>query len=250
MAEPPSSDRLDPDTAGAIIRRATELDTARLDGAEPGLDRYALEAAAGEVGLSPAAVRRALAEHDAGVLGAPDAGRSILGPARARSIRTVDLPVALAGQHVDRWLKAQLLEVHRRAPDHVEWRRRDDLGAKLRRKVDPAKKVRLSGVDGVFASVVDDGDGRTIVRLEADLRHTRDGLRTGVVGAPAAAGTVLGGVGVAFFAGEPALVAAGIPLGIALGGTGLLVARRTLAQELDDAQRVLDLFLDDLDRGR
>lgn len=244
-------DRLDPDTAAAIIRRATEIDQARAaEGADgPGIDRSALEEAAGEVGLSPASVRRAMAEHDAGALDPADDGRSILGPARARSVRTVDLPARQAQEAVTRWLKGQLLEVHRRDGDQTEWRRRGDLTAKLRRKVDPTKRVRLDSVDGVVASVVADGDGRAVVRLDADLEHTRTGLWTGVIGIPTAAGPVLGGAAALVLA-EPLIFVAGFPVGLALGGTGLVVGRHTLATELDEAQRVLDLFLEELDRGR
>ena len=171
------SDPLDPDAAGEVLRRAAELDLER-GGDGRGLDRSTLEAAADEVGLSSDAVRRALAEHDAGALAPTPPERSLLGPARVRLVRTIDLPPRSARQRVDRWLKSQLLEVHRRGPTETEWRRRDDLGAKVRRRVDPTKRVRLSGVDGVVASVVDDGTGRSVVRLEGLLEFTRNGLRT------------------------------------------------------------------------
>lgn len=239
-------DRLDPDTAGEIIRRATELEQARTT-EDPGVDRFALESAASEVGLSPAAVRQALAEHDAGALGPADDGRSILGPARARSVRTVDLPPHLARGRIEKWTKSQLLEVHRRADNGIEWRRRDDLEAKVRRKLSK-KSAKLSNIDALITSVADDGNGRSIVRLEADLTHTRSGLKTGVVGVPAAAGPVLGGAA-ALVLSNPLILIAGIPVGLLFGGAGIYVARQTLATERDEAQRVLDLYLDDLDRG-
>lgn len=246
MADRPTDDRLDPEAVSEIIRRASELDTdRRFD--SPGLDRTALEAAADEVGISPAAVRRALAEHDAGALvRAPD--RSVLGPARSQAVRTVDLPVHIARDRVDRWLKSQLLAVHGRRGDEVEWRRRDDFSAKLRRRVDLTKRVRLSGVDAIVASVVAAGDGRSIVRLDADLEHTRRGLLLGVVGVPAAVTPVLAGAA-ALVLGEPVIFAAGFPAGAALGGAGLYAGRRTLAAEREEAARVVELFLDDLDRG-
>ncbi len=247
MTDRPEQQPLDPDTAGAIIRRATELDLARGQD-DLGVQRHALEAAADEVGISPASVRQAMAEHDAGALVAEAGGRSILGPARARGVRTVDLPLAVAQQQVSTWLKAQLLEVHRRSGDELEWRRRDDFRAKLRRKVDVGKKVRLGSVDAVIASVVDDGNGRSIVRLEADLENTRNGLKLGVVAVPTVAGPALGGAA-ALVLGDPLLLLAGLPVGLALGGTGVYVARKTLGSELAEAQRVIDLYLDQLDRG-
>ncbi len=243
---PMPMDRLDPDTAGEIIRRATELDQSRT-AEEPGVDRFALESAASEVGLSPAAIRQAMAEHDAGALGPADAGRSVLGPARARSVRTVDLPPDLALQRVERWTKTQLLQVHRRKGSEVEWRRRDDLEAKVRRRISK-KSAKLNNIDALITSVVDDGNGRSVVRMEADLEHTRSGLRTGVVIIPTAAGPVLGGAAALVLA-NPLILVAGIPAGLLLGGTGIYVARQTLASERDEAQRVLDLYLDELDRG-
>lgn len=243
MDEARSHDRIDPSIANEIIRRAAELDADRqLE--LPGVDRSALEAAAGEVGISPAAVRRALAEHDAGALVQP-ADRSVLGPARARAVRTVDLPTGVARSQVERWLKGQLMEVHARRGDEVEWRRRGDLTAKLRRKVDPTKRIRLGDVDAVVVSVVGAGDGRSIVRLEADLTNTRSGLLTGVVAIPAAAGPALGGLAAIVLA-EPLIFVAGVPVGLALGGSGLLVSRRTLASERAEAARVIELFLDEL----
>lgn len=239
-------DRLDPDTASEIIRRATELDQSRVQEA-PGVDRFALESAAGEVGLSPASVRQAMAEYDAGALGPADPGRSILGAARARSVRTVDLPQNIALARIERWTRSQLLEVHRRSGPQTEWRRRDDLEAKVRRKLSK-KSSKLSNIDALITSVVDDGNGRSIVRLEADLEYTRTGLRSGVVLVPTAAGPVLGAAA-ALVLSNPALLLAGIPVGLAFGGTGIYVARQTLAAERDEAQRVLDLHLDDLDRG-
>ncbi len=227
-----------------MIRRAAELDAAdRID--EPGLDRTALEAAASEVGISPAAVRRALAEHDAGALTRPT-DRSVLGPARSQAVRTVGLPATVARQRVDRWLRSQLLEVHDRRGVEVEWRRRRDLSATLRRRIDPRRRVRLGGVDAVVASVVTAGEGASIVRLEADLGFTRRGLFTGVVAIPAAAGPVLGGAA-ALVVHEPAVFLAGFPAGVVLGGAGLVAGRRTLAGERQEATRVIELFLVDLD---
>ena len=237
--------RIDRESASEIIRRAAELDAADPgDDAMGRIDRRALEAAAEEVGISPAAVRLAMAEHDAGALVRPD-DRSILGPARALAVRTVDLPMSVARERVDRWLKGQLLEVKERHGDEVVWCRRQDLAAKLRRKVDPTRRVRLAQVDAVCASVADVGDGRSIVRLEADLGLTRRGLLTGVAALPSAAGTVIvGGMAAALV--DPLLFVAGLPVGAALGGAGLYAGRRTLARERAEAHRVLDLFLDDL----
>lgn len=238
--------RLDPEAANEIIRRAAELDAAGMF-EQPGVDREALRAAAGEVGLSPAAVQRALAEHEAGTLAVVDRG-GLLGPARVQATRVVDLTPPVARVRIERWLKSQLLERSRRDGDLVEWRRRDDLAAKVRRKVDLTKRVRLEGVDTVLVTVVDAGEDRSLVRLVADLENTRRGLATGVVAIPTAAGPVLGGA-LAAVSGDIFWLVGGVPAGMALGGLGVVGARRTLANQRREAGIVLDVFLDDLEDG-
>ncbi len=239
--------RLDPETAKEVIRRAVELDAGPLDDSA-GIDRRALAAAADEIGISPASVRRALAEHDAGALVRP-VDRSILGPAHALAVRVVPLSPAKATGRIERFLKAQLLEVHDRRDDEVVWSRRQDLTARIRRKVDFGKRLRLSGVDAVAVSVADADDGHSLVRLEADLGHTRRGLLSGVAIAPTVAAPILGGIA-AIVVHEPLLFVGGFPVGAALGSAGLYAGRRTLAHEREEAGRVLALFLDDLGRTR
>ena len=247
MEERTRHGRLDRESASEVIRRAAELDAGRFE--DPGgIDRRALQEAADEVGISEAAVRRALAEHDAGALvQAPD--RSLLGPAHALSVRVVPLPRTTAAQRVDRFLRGQMLEVKERRGDEVVWCRRTDLAAKLRRKVDLNKRVRLDGVDEIIACVADAGDGHSLVRLEASLEHTRRGLITGVAVLPAGAAPVAGAL-LTVVTKDLFWLVGGVPAGVALGGAGLYAGRRTLAGEREDARRALELQLDELERGR
>lgn len=238
-------DPLDRDAAAEIIRRASELDAPDVARPDPGqLDRASVEAAAAEVGLSPAAVRRAMAEHDAGALAVSDGG-GLLGADRAVVSRTVSLPPHVARPQIDQWLRSQTFEVHRRDGDGVVWQRRDDFVAKVRRKVDLTKKVRLADVDQVATSVVPVDGGGSLVRLVADLGNTRRGLLTGVVAVPAASGPVLG-VAATVLMSDPVFLAIGIPAGAALGGLGIVGGRRTLRTVRDEAARTMALFLDDL----
>lgn len=238
-------DRLDRRSASDVIRRAAELDSESRGGSD-GLERAALEAAAGEVGISPAALHQALAEHDAGALTVAPGRAGLLGPARVGAVRTVELPADIARGRVDRWLRSQTLAIAERRGDAVVWRRRDDFAAKLRRRVDLAKRVRLGNVDAVIACVAPADESQSVVRLEVDLDNTRRGLITGVVAIPTAAGPVLGGAA-GLVMGEIALFAAGVPVGLALGGLGILGGRRTLRSERTDAGRAIDLFLDELE---
>ncbi len=139
--------------------------------------------------------------------------------------------------------------MHDRRADEVVWARRDDLTARIRRKVDFGKRRRLSGVDAISVSVADADDDHSLVRLEADLSNTRRGLLTGVAIAPTAAAPLLGGVA-AIVVHDPLLFVAGFPVGALLGSAGLYAGRRSLAHERAEAERVLGLFLDDLGRDR
>lgn len=242
------NERLDPEQAQQILRRAAELES-RHQREEPGLDRGALEAAAEEVGISPDAVRKAMAEHDAGTLVERPDDRHVLGPAQARVVRTVAMPITAAQLAVSKWLKSQLLTVHSRRGDEVVWTRRTDMVSKVFRRVDVTKRVQLGGVDRIVASVVDRGDGRALIRLDADLEFTRKGLVTGVVAIPAVVAPVVAGAA-AMVLSEPWIFAAGIPAGAAMGAAGIYAGRKTLAAERDDAQRILELFVADLDPRR
>lgn len=237
------SERLDPDAAREILRRAVEIESERRAGT-PDIEREALEQAAAEVGISPDAVRRAVAEHGVGAIPVPVHPRSMLGAIDVRAVAVIDRPTAQVDTIVKRWLTSQTLAVSRRSGSTTEWTRRNDMVAKVRRKVDLTKRIRLDQVDRVIVSVGDSGDGRTLLRIEADLENTRRGLRTGAVGAPTIGAPIAFGI-VAVFT-EPWLFLAGFPAGAALGSAGLYLARKTLAQARDEAQRVIDLFVAEL----
>lgn len=241
------TDRLEPAAAREILRRAAEIESERRV-STPDIEREALEQAAAEVGISPDAVRRAVAEHGVGAIPVPARPRSMLGPVDVRAVSVVDLPASVVEARVTRFLKSQLLTVTRRGAGSTEWGQRQDLAARVRRRVDLNKRIRLDGVDRVVVSVGESGDGRTLMRMEADLENTRRGLRTGAVGAPAIGAPVAGGIA-AILLTEPMLFAAGFPAGAALGSAGLYLSRKVLAAQRDEAQRVIDLFVAELTDG-
>lgn len=239
------SERLDPDAAREILRRAAEIEADRRAAPTPDIEREALEEAAAEVGISAEAVQRAVAEHGVGAIPVPARARSLLGPIDVRAVAVIDRPVGVVDAAVTRWLKSQTLAVSRRRGSSTEWTRRDDMMARVRRRLDLARQIRLDQVDRVVVSVGDSGDGRTVLRIEADLENTRRGLRTGAVGAPAVGAPIAGGVA-AMILGDPLLFVVGIPAGAALGSAGLYLARKTLAEARDEAQRFIDLFVAEL----
>lgn len=243
------SEPLDPRAADDVLRRAAELSAATGAGTAPaGFDRSSLTEAAGEVGIERHAVELALAEHDAGLLRA-EAGRSgLLGSSRVVESRVVSCDLTASRAQVVHWLRSQLLTRDEKRGGAELWRPREDLAAKVRRKVDArvARRVRLSEVDAIEVATADAGDGRTLVRLEAVFDDMRRGLRTGVVVIPAAVTPVLGGVA-SMIVGDPTPLLASIPAAGALGATGAYASRRTLADRCAHARRALRGFLDDLE---
>lgn len=244
MTEP-----LDPSAADEVLRRAAEISAQQHPiPVHGGYDRRSLTEAASEVGIEKRAVELALAEHDAGILQHADARGGLLGASRVLETRVVSRSVAESRGHVTHWLRSQLLHRDERHGAVEVWRPRDDLGAKLRRKVDArtSRKVRLGEVDAVDVSVVDCGEGRSLVRLEVVLDDMRRGLRTGVVVVPSAVAPVLG-VAAAALTGEIAIALASVPLGGALGAVGTVAGRRTLSDQRERSRRALCSFLDDLE---
>jgi hypothetical protein len=245
------SEPLDPLAADEVLRRAAEISAQdRPVPAVGGYDRRSLTEAASEVGIEQRAVELALAEHDAGILQHDGARASLLGPSRVLETRVVGRSVPESKGHVTHWLRSQLLHRDERHGSAEVWRPRDDLGAKLRRKVDArtSRRVRLADVDAVDVSVVDCGEGRSLVRLEVVFDDMRRGLRTGVVVVPTAVAPVLG-IAAAALTGEILLAVGAVPLGGALGAVGTLAGRRTLADQRERARRALCRFLDGLEDG-
>ncbi len=240
------SNELGPDEANEVLRRAAELGVGGPDA--PGLDRRALADAAAEVGIERRAVELALAEHDAGVLGTRESTGGVLGPSRVVETRTVPLPRQQAHDRVVAWLKGQLLVRSERQGNTEIWRPRDDLGAKVRRKVDGriGKRLRLGELDAVVVSAAAAGGDDSIVRLEAVFDDMRRGLRTGVVIVPTAVTPALGAAA-ALITGEVAFALGGLPLAGALGTLGAFAGRRTLGDHREQARRALRNLLDDLE---
>jgi len=247
------SDPLDPRAADEVLRRAAELSaTGVTGGATSGFDRRSLADAATEVGIERHAVELALAEHDAGLLRADTGRGGLLGASRVVESRVVDCDLTAARAQVVHWLRGQLLTRDEKRGGAEVWRPREDLAAKVRRKVDAriARRVRLSDVDAVEVSTADAGAGRSLIRLEAVFDDMRRGLRTGVVVIPTAVTPVLGAVASAIV-GDPLPLLLSVPAAGALGATGAYAGRRTLADRCAHAGRALRSFLDDVeDAGR
>lgn len=240
--------RLTSDQVALVLRRAAELDAAAdADTGSAVYDAAAIEEAASEVGLSPAAVRRAVAELRVGAL-APEVAAP---PRRARAAesrrisdqRLVDLTPAAARAAVDRFLRTQMFELRRRSGDRALYRLRSDLVASMRRRLDFAGAIKLDGL-ALVDVVVTAADDRTLVRVEAELTASRSSVVAGSAAAGAGVTLVTGLTG-ALLA-EPGLVIAALPAGAVIGASGLRVAGGRWQRHRDDVAEVIAGLLDRL----
>ncbi|MFP3901264.1 MAG: hypothetical protein ACLFXM_10440 [Acidimicrobiia bacterium] len=232
--------RLTSDEVAAVLRRASEIDAERGRPDEGGrIDARAVEEAAGEVGLSPVAVRQAIAELRAGALPEPSAHRGArLAASRVvTEQRLVARPVDEAHATIERFLRTQMLDLRRRSGDRAVYRPRSDLVASLRRGLDFAGTIKLDGIRTVSVVVTPADDRLTLVRIDAELTSGRAGIVGGASAAGATVALLTGGAGAAL--GEPALVAAAVPAGAGVGAGGLWIAGTRWQRRRRDVADVL-----------
>lgn len=240
------SPRLSSDEVALVLRRAAELEAEdQGPGLVDGYDPAAVEEAAREAGLSPAAVRQAVAELRVGALPlAVDRGRTrSLSSRRVADQRLVGTPPDAVHAAIDRFMRTQMLELRRRSGDRSLYRQRSDLVASLRRGLDFAGAIKLDGLRTIDV-VVTQADDRTLVRIEAELASSR----VNAVAGGAAAGTavtVTTGLAGALMA-EPVLVVGALPAGAVVGGSGIRVAGARWRKRRDDVAEVLASLLDRL----
>lgn len=238
--------RLTSDEVALVLRRAAELDAFdEQAGAVTGYEPEAVEEAAREVGLSPAAVRQAVAELRVGALSSPaERGRARTASSRlVAHHRLVATPPAAVLAAVDRFMRTQMLELRRRSGDRSLYRPRSDLVASLRRGLDFGGAIKLEGLRTIDV-VVTPADDLTLVRIEAEMTVSR---ANAVAGGAAAGTAVTVGTGLlgAVLA-EPMLVVGAIPAGAVIGGGGIRVAGTRWRKRRDDVAEVLASLLDRL----
>jgi hypothetical protein len=257
--ERPARLTLTSDEVALVLRRAAEIDAATDDLADPTrYDAAAVEAAAGEVGLSPAAVRRAVAELRVGSLddaGAPPAGERVRRGRVGRrdrggrpsdvvaDQRSVGRPPQAVLSSLDHLLRGQLFEPGRRTAERGVFRPRDDLAAKLRRRLDFTGTIKLDGVSCVTAVVTPAEDG-ALVRAEAELATTRAHVVAGSAGVGAGVGLLMGLGGA--LTQEVALVIAAVPAGTAIAAGGIRARSQRWHQKRAEIAETLATLLDRL----
>lgn len=244
--------RLSTDEVALVLRRAAELEAATA-GVESSLtfDASAVLEAAEEVGLSPNAVRHALAELQSGVLPAPPAeSRSRTEVARQAEPSTVVVesrvvttpgPVVLAA--ADDYFRRRSFEARRRQESWALYRVRGGMQRHLRRLADVMRgNSRLIGVELVTMEVSPLDEDQSLVRVTATLAADRRGV-------PAMA-TGYGVAGVAGLttvaAGEPVVLLVGAPIGALVVAGGFHRRRRWRAHRHRQVSESLASLLDQL----
>ena len=242
---------LSEDEAALVFRRAAEIE-AQSPGDKAGFDVETLERIAAEAGLSPAAVRQAVAELQTGRLPATTtpAGRGRLRavPSAVTVERRMAVPAATVASRLETYLRSQTFRVCRRRGSLTIWEPGRGLAANLVRGIDVVDRVRLRRVDGLEVHVEPEGERgeRTHVRIVLDLSTVHRNARNGTIagGALGVAGVVAGAAGVVL--GAPEVLIA-LPATTGSGAGAWFGARNTYAKHVKRAVDAIELVLDELE---
>lgn len=234
------------DAVAAVFARAAELDLQQAPGSSPVLlDEDALVEIGAAVGLTPEAVRQAVAEHRAGALvPAPPAPPTWVGPRLAVAERRVAGDPGPVSRAVERDLERQWFRRVRGRDERSVWVARNDLQARVARRVDFRHRLVLQGVSGVVVTTVACAGADATVRIEADPAERRHGLGWTVAGVTTGGATA--GFVAALLAGvdvDPALLWSLPSAGLGAGGGVVRARRRYLGQLrdlVDDLEGILD----------
>lgn len=258
-AAPTAGPSLDRAAVERVLARAAELQVQATtgDGGGDAISEAQLLEIGKEVGIAPAVLRQAIAEERTRVVLAPEAGRvsGFAGPAQVSASRVVRVEPVATMAALERWLTADygLLE-KRRFEGRRTWAPPHNRRPKLSRTLKGNVGARaLTGAGEVGATVTSLGDGRSAVRLDADLAPQR---RMAVGGGVALAGSglvvsgVLMGIGALLASGVavPILLGIGVVPGLGMGLGGLAIAR-SHRQRAEQAQLGLEQLLDRLEHA-
>jgi hypothetical protein len=252
----PATEGLDHAAVERVLARAVELQSSTPDRTGLLSESQILELGR-EVGLTPEALRQALAEERTRTAIPVEAGTTarLFGPAQASATRTVRGTPDRALWQLDQWmLRDECLQQKRRFPDRITWEPRRDIWGSLRRGFNlGGREYALARAREVGATVVPVDEQRVLVHLAADLSTSRTArLRTG--GGIAVAGLASTGAIAtlaAMFvvpAALPAMIALALVPTVAGVGGGYAVAHGHAAL-VARTQVALEQLLDRLEHG-
>jgi hypothetical protein len=235
-------DLLDHDAVARVLRRASLMAEADEPSMSAGLQPAALLAAADEVGLPPAVVRRSIAVERLGQRPARRLGDRVLGA----SVIAVDGEIGDEADTVLERVDAWLVDGHHLRRDRLrqgrgEWSKRaGPLGAVVRAVRTATGEGRLGDVRRVHAAALDTGDGSCVIRVSADRARERRVLAGGgsIV---AAAGTTTAAVAAATVA--PVLIV-GAPVAIGVGVVVAASGRRRARRTTTELERLVESVQD------
>jgi hypothetical protein len=237
-----------------VLARATELSSQSAD-APDGMSEAQLFEIGKEVGLAPATLQQALAEERTRVVLAEETGLEarVMGPAAVSATRAIARPPEVILAALEEWMKHDYhMIAKRRFGNRRTWEPRGGVFANLDRGLRGNQAATaLMRASEVALTVSAIGDGRTAVRLDADVTQLRRTRRTGGV-ALGVAGLTLGTVSVVIgavlapIAMLPLfLVFGAVPFaGMTFGGWTMMKGHRRQAER---AQLALEQLLDRLE---
>ena len=236
--------RLDRSALERVLARAAELQAGELDPGEYVSEDRLLEIAK-EVGLSPHHMRQALAEERTRVAVPEETGAvsRFAGVARVVATRVITGAPAEVLSSLDSWMqREECLTIKRRFPERIIWEEHRGFWTQVRRGMDMGgRRYVLARARDVSATAIAIDEGRSLVRLEADLSNVRTGRLAGA-GASTAVGVAVGGtlLALGFF---PLAAIAPVVVGTA-AGFGVARSHRGVAER---AQLALEQVLDRLE---
>ena len=254
MSEETPPAMLDRGALERVLARATELSSQSAD-APDGMSEAQLFEIGKEVGLAPATLQQALAEERTRVVLAEETGLEarVMGPAAVSATRAIPhLPEVILAA-LEEWMKHDYRMIaKRRFGNRRTWEPRGGVFAELDRSLRGNQAAAaLMKASEVAVTVSAIGDGRTAVRLDADVTQMRRTRRTGGV-ALGVAGLTLGTVSVVIgavlapIAMLPMFLLFGaVPFaGMSLGGWSVMKGHRRQAER---SQLALEQLLDRLE---
>ena len=205
------------------------------------MSHRALIEAAEELGISPAQVRRAIAEEQLGLLAADHRfGDALVGPDRYAVARVLRGGSEEVLDRVDAWMRrGRSLRRIRRSDDWAEYaRRKDPVAAAQRAARTVSGQEQLARVRHLRVLVADAGAGRTLVGLVVDVSRSRTAAAAGGVTVAATGAATAGITAMAWLP----WAWVGVPVAAA-GGVGVMAARKGYVSDVDvELEAVLDVI--------
>ena len=252
---PPTGPALDRGALERVLARAAELQGGSDSEPTDALSEQQLLDIAREVGISPDALRLALAEERTRVTLPEETGLAarIAGPALVGASRTVKGNPQAVLATLDDWMRrVECLQPRRRQADRLSWEPRRDVMGRMKVGLNVGGRgYHLARADEVAATASAVDAERVHVQLVADVGAARRSRLIGG-GVMAGGGTVAGGGMLLVPIAEPTfLIPAAIAAAISLG-VGFFGGRAVARTHMVTARRVqvaLEQLLDRLEHG-